>query len=529
MIMKKSIILSLALGTLALTSCNDYLDTLPDDRAEVNTVEKIKNLLVSAYPNHSAAFMLEYSSDNVMDNGKQYGSHLTQEKSYRWEQVETTGNDDPKSVWQNHYEVVAAANAALDGIDKVGINSETKPLMAEALLCRAYAMFQLTNAFAMAYDPTKADQYLGIPYPKESGVSVDDRGTLAETYANINADIEAALPMLDDGYLAIPKYHFNSKAAYAFAARFNLFYHKYDKAVEYATKALGNDVPSQLRDASDYGGLGGVAAIGDAYIQSKLTCNYLLVTNYSLLGRTYRYSSYCRFSHGRDMITYETFWASMPWTVGASSGNNCLYEAGCMYGSNQSVYYPKMVEHFEYTDKVNDTGYPHTIEVPFTGEETLLVRAEAYTLLKQYANAINDLNLWASVRLAEKRGDAKRPTLTVDLINEFMDGVKVTPLEITKSSDRTIKKALNPQGFSVEEGTQKNLIYMILHLRRIETWQQGMRMQDIKRYGMEFCHNLDGENDLIFKPGDLRGALQLPIDVIDAGLPANPREEEPVK
>lgn len=528
--MKKSIILSLALGTLALTSCNDYLDTLPDDRAEVNSVEKIKNLLVCAYPNHSVNLLMEYSTDNITDNGKQYScAYQTLEKCYRWEQAETTNNDDPKSVWSNHYEVIAACNAALDGISQVGENEETKPLKAEALLCRAYAMFQLTNCFAMAYDPTKADQYLGIPYPKESGVSVDERGTLAETYANINDDIEAALPLLDDGYLSVPKYHFNAKAAYAFAARFNLYYHKYDKAVDYATKALGNDVASQLRNTSYYSTLGGAQAISDEYMRSSLPCNYMVITAYSLLGRTLYSSLYRRFAHNRDIIAYETFWAGTPWSSANSSSNTCLYEAALQYGTNQGVYYPKMIESFEYTDKVNGTGYAHTVEIAFTGDETLLVRAEAYTLLKQYDNALRDLNTWASVRLAAARGNARRPTLTTELINEFMDATPVTPVNITKAAERTIKKPLNPQGFTIEEGTQKNMLYLILHLRRIETFQQGQRFQDIKRYGMEFSHQLDGENAIVFKAGDLRGAIQLPIDVIDAGLPANPREEEPVK
>jgi hypothetical protein len=30
---------------------------------------------------------------------------------------------------------------------------------------------------------------MGVPYPKVAGESVDERGTLRETYENINADI----------------------------------------------------------------------------------------------------------------------------------------------------------------------------------------------------------------------------------------------------------------------------------------------------------------------------------------------------
>ena len=62
----------LAVG--ALSSCNDYLDTLPDDRAEIETADQVKDLLVSAYPNYNNNTIMEMMSDNVTDNGKTYAS-----------------------------------------------------------------------------------------------------------------------------------------------------------------------------------------------------------------------------------------------------------------------------------------------------------------------------------------------------------------------------------------------------------------------------------------------------------------------
>jgi hypothetical protein len=41
---------AMGLGVLALSSCNDYLDKLPDERAELDSDLKITQLLVSAYP-----------------------------------------------------------------------------------------------------------------------------------------------------------------------------------------------------------------------------------------------------------------------------------------------------------------------------------------------------------------------------------------------------------------------------------------------------------------------------------------------
>lgn len=41
---------ALALPTVVLSSCDDYLDTMPDNRATIDNEDKIKSLLVSAYP-----------------------------------------------------------------------------------------------------------------------------------------------------------------------------------------------------------------------------------------------------------------------------------------------------------------------------------------------------------------------------------------------------------------------------------------------------------------------------------------------
>src|SRR3712207_1465787 len=177
--MKKLNILLFAFGALALSSCNDYLDTLPDDRAEVNTYEKASLLLVKAYPDISPDFLMEISSDNVTDNGRSFDAEQDQDMVYRWKDVTTLGNDDPRSVWNNTYLAIGAANQVLTDLPKI-TDKDTKDLEAEALLCRAFSMFRLSNAFCMAYDSTKANTYLGLPYPKVSGVSVDERGTLAE-------------------------------------------------------------------------------------------------------------------------------------------------------------------------------------------------------------------------------------------------------------------------------------------------------------------------------------------------------------
>ncbi len=525
--MNKLYIMSLVLSALALTtSCDDFLDKMPDDRAEVNTADKVTSLLVSAYPTHSSNFILELTSDNVLDNGQEYTTSKTMEEAYRFQTITSESNDDPKALWNSYYGAVASANQALQSIEELGNPSSLSAQRAEALICRAYSMYRLATTFCMAYNPEKADEYLGLPYPTKPETTVKpnyERGTLRQLYENIYNDIEEALPNIEDDSYTQPKYHFNRKAAYALAARFNLYYMNYDKTIEYANVVLGTGTPSSLRDFTQYLTLG-YYDIGDAYIKSSDPSNLLLMTAYSLAGRALCGTTYPRFHHSRTITSNETFWATAPW--GTGSTNQTLYYAMKLYGNDRAINFPKMVEFFEYTDKTGGSGYAHIVDAVFTTDETLLCRAEAYALKKDYAHAIQDINSWIVSHTCESNGTAVRPTMTEASINAFIDGLEYEPAVIETAKQRSIKKKLNPQGFSIESGTQENVIEFILHMRRLETLFQGLRIQDLKRYGIEFCHPVDGEKNVpVFKAGDLRGAIQLPSDVISAGLPANPREE----
>jgi len=131
--MKKYIGFSIMVLTLMLTSCNDWLDKLPDDRATVDTKEKVAQLLVSAYPEQSVDYMMELSSDNVMDNGSQYTAQPIQEEIYQWKPIETQTNDNPYYVWVNHYMAVATANQALKAISGAPAGSSVEEIIRYAL------------------------------------------------------------------------------------------------------------------------------------------------------------------------------------------------------------------------------------------------------------------------------------------------------------------------------------------------------------------------------------------------------------
>ena len=69
------------------------------------------------------------------------------------------------------------------------------------------------------------------------------------------------------------------------------------------------------------------------------------------------------------------------------------------------------------------------------------------------------------------------------------------------------------------------------HLRRILTLGEGVRLQDVKRYGIVIYRRVSNTRARIvavtdtMKVDDPRRAIQIPQDVITAGLPGNPRNK----
>ena len=517
-------------SVLTFSSCNDFLDTMPDNRTTMDSGDKIADLLTNAYPIGNDILVNELMSDNTdyygatNPNGNRFGDEV-----YFWQDVMETSNDGPENFWLYQYQSIAAANEALVDIDKLeagNISSETRTklegLRAEALLLRAYGHFKLVTEFSKMYNPATADKDLGIPVSKqvETLTSKHTRGTVAEVYKAIDEDIQAALPLVNDNY-RVPKYHFNRKAAYAFAARFYLYYQKWDKVVECANQVLGSNPSAVLRDWQAMGNLPrGFEAYNQHYISADLSCNLLLTTRTSEVGVLFGpYIYFKRYSHGRYLGNMEDLNAQNVWGA-ASYYVRPFTGAGNNYDICQVWKLPYM---FEYTDPVLQTGRAHTVNVDFSTDETLLCRAEAYVMLKQYNKACDDLNMWMHNIMQTS------VTLTPQLIKTFYNSVAYSYDDASKMAS-TVKKHLNP-AFTIDaEGSeQETMLQCVLGFRRIETMHQGLRWDDVNRYRIVIPRRTIGANGTPLKvtdwlkTDDPRRAVQIPYSIRQAGLEANPR------
>lgn len=499
---------------LFTTSCTDFLSTSPDNRTQLNTSEKISQLLVSAYPTANYSTIAELSSDNFVDNNSILPVILPSHEKlddeiFAWDPaVSSTEQDSPSYLWESCYGSIASANHALKAIDELKSQGSTVDMSAqkgEALLCRAYGHFILVNIFAQAYkDESASVADLGIPYitvPETVVQGKYTRESVAAVYAKIQKDIEDGISLISDQNYNIPKYHFNKKAAAAFATRFYLYKRDYAKVMSYANDVLNADPTSMMRNWNK--SYGSSSEIGYDYINSELNCNLLILPTMSSFNRNFG----TRYGHNGDAMNGSTYGTGPTWGSYLPCFSGKLYIRG---QQDYGVFFPKCDEMFEYTDKIAGIGFAHVTRVEFTAEETLLCRAEALIYLNRIPEAVADLQVWNKSHMAPN-------TLNETAIKNFYT-----------STNKLFVKTLNSDKMSstfIITDIQKPFIDCVLHFRRIETIFDGYRWFDIKRYGIEINHAIGRTVVKTLLYNDLRRAIQIPQEVVSAGMVPNPRAE----
>lgn len=550
--MKTQYIFAASLMLLGLVSCDKFLDTMPDNRAEINSVSKIRALLTSGYPTSTYLLFNEYMSDNVDNIGDDNpGTSRFMDQIYNWQDVTETANDDPKNFWSDSYLCIAHANQALDAIYTLtgtssledeativaaGLGAE----LAEALLIRAYNHFMLVNEFCLNYNTLTSSKDLGIPYMEQVEQELNpkyERGNVADVYNKIERDLEIGLKYVSDGYYQVPKYHFNSRAAYAFAARFYLYTEQWEKAAEYATKCLGSQPATVLRNWEAIGKLERDWDVRSyEFVKSTSDANLLMLTGYSAFGYYFCYPGMTKYSHNSYLSFTEVGYAKNIWGNTETGWRNVspwYYMSPEWYNgaTYDLIAYFKIPYMFEYTDPVARIGYAHSVCPAFTMDETLLNRAEAYVMMQRYDEATADINTW--IHSVIKPAYFSQDLTTEDIV-AFYSAIGYATWDAP-----TIKKKLNPAfAIGADGSIQESMLQCVLGLKRMDQMAQGLRWFDIKRYGIEIWRRTmepdpkAEQYDAALKPmrlddvltvNDPRRAMQLPQDVISAGMKGNPR------
>lgn len=479
--------LKLMICLTLLSSCHSFLDEDPDNRVELNNLEKASQLLVNAYSIASPNFT-EWMSDNVQFTEGSI-KRLSHQQMYGWEDVTTgpTEPDTPDFYWFQTYTAIAHANevlAILDELPSEGSNqARREAIKAEALLTRAYGHFMLVNLFGKHFGQSGD----GVPYiktPETAFLASYERKSVSRVYEDVEDDLLDGLDKLDDSfYNNSGKYHFNRNAALAFASRFYLFRRDFIRCIEYSDQMLGANPGAFVRDLTSNEfqvASSSVIEYPRLYTSPSQPANLLLIRKISLFQTA-------NYGYGSESNFYSSLFSTSIFGNLDDERENPAF----VFGLN--ALFPARYENlFERSSLNSSVGFPYYIHIAFTGEEVLLNRAEANAWLGNYEEAIADLQV-----LSEKRFSGGIPTITLESLRTF---------------------------YGDTDDLNNILSYIIFLERRKEFIMQGMRWFDIKRYSLPVIHDLVDGSTITLEQDDLRKVLQIPESAIEVGgLKPNPR------
>jgi hypothetical protein len=166
------------------------------------------------------------------------------------------------------------------------------------------------------------------------------------------------------------------------------------------------------------------------------------------------------------------------------------------YGVPNYTFY-KYLELFIRTSPNATIGFPYTMMIQFTTDETLLNRAEAYANLGMNDLALADLNTFVSTR--------------VQSYNATTNGVTLSKIA----------------SFYITNDPKVGLVKTVLDFKKQEFAQEGLRWLDIVRLGLTVKHNIKAVDNsstyVTLEPTDPRRLFQLPSEVKLSGIDQNPR------
>lgn len=235
---------------LSMSCAEDFLDQIPTDAvsedlvftttgnawAAINGIHRSMFIRYDSQgqPGQGGVMILsEALSDDVVWTGQANNWFVS---TTRWLNHINENSGDMRFVWRFYYKIIANANMIIANIDgATGPAQDKREIKGQALAYRAWAHFNLVQLFAIRYDAGGANTQLGVPIVTEPITEGGPRNTVAEVYAQVNADLDEALTLLTERRNA--KSHFNSGVVRGIKARVALTQGNYQVAAQQANQA----------------------------------------------------------------------------------------------------------------------------------------------------------------------------------------------------------------------------------------------------------------------------------------------------
>ena len=327
-----------------------------------------------------------------------------------------------------------------------------------------------------------------------------------EVYDKIEKDLKLCVTLVSDNYYKQPKFHFNKKAAYAFASRFYLMKGEWKEVIAYSDYVLGGDAKTQLRSWRQYADEFEFnhQNLYRKYSSVEEPANLLLTTTESRLARANPTENF-----GSTFNIVDKIFAQKGIEGGGDYSKMNFIGTYIFTSSPSPVTTGRYLAKFNELSTTESTGTKprglYVTNVLFTVDEVLLNRMEAYAMLRNYSRAIDDFLQYTQGKFG------------------FMPSV-----------DRAVYLSTNSDNYNVYTPfygltlKQLAMVKLFLDFRQKEFYQEGLRWFDIRRFHLAVKRTSKSAYYFPLEKEDPRKVLQIPIEAINRGLVANPRERKTI-
>ena len=474
--MKKYIYIFSLMGLLILNSCSDDLNTEPTDKVSGSVMftdaTSAQTAINGVYRMlYVAGWSTNWASENCGQTAIQLladlmaEDHLMLSQGQGWfyedYRLNVHGDYSNKSgrsysIWNFYYTIVSNVNYIIASENTMGGDPDLKnSIIGQAYAMRAFSYFYLIQLYQQTYKGHESS--LGVPVytePTIAGSEGKSRGTVQETYNQINSDINKAIDLL--GGLKDKSQKHASNIDYYVAnglkARICLVQHKYDEAALAASSALSKP-GLELATVAQLGGnnsiktvdvMWGVEIIKDQSSGFAGFFSHMDADAPKMYGGK---APQC-ISTGLYNLIPETDLRKVAWFRGNVTET--------VSGSSMQPYCQLKFKMDDYSTRTGDYLF-------MRAEEMILIKAEAECAQSKFA-------------------DARK---TISELGDLRDNAFSTRLEKRKDSKEYNNNSNAPLETLMDE---------ILFQRRVELWGEAGRMFDLQRLGLGYKRVYDGSN-----------------------------------
>lgn len=197
---------------LLLSSCESFLEEMPQNKLKPTTTDDYGQLLNKGYVSGQIMPYLDILSDDVdliaenhQVEGADYGDIYI--SAYMWEPNHEASMPGGDKAFEKLYESIFYTNVVLENIDQatgVVLNEEEvartrNNIKGEAHALRAYSYFYLVNLYAKYYDPATCATDAGVPinYSTTAKDQAYPRSSVKEVYDLMVKDLKEGIRLLE--------------------------------------------------------------------------------------------------------------------------------------------------------------------------------------------------------------------------------------------------------------------------------------------------------------------------------------------